>query len=64
MSMTRKDYELIAKNLKELRDVSLEVNYYDHADVIQDVAETLAGEFAAANPAFKADKFLKACGID
>lgn len=64
MSMTRKDYEVIAKVIKTHRDAALATLLTDEAAAIEAVAEDLAGEFAVSNPAFKAPKFLKACGID
>lgn len=62
--MTRKDYELIARTLRTLRE-ELENNKdngYEFEDLIdiEGVALRLASSFQADNPRFQASKFLKA----
>jgi hypothetical protein len=69
MSMTRKDYELIAAAIKRHATKADKAVYHrfpgsqETRSALSDLADDLAGELAAANPAFKADKFLKACGV-
>lgn len=60
--MTRKDYELIAQTLRELRE-ELENNKDNGADYLTDVetvALRLASSLQADNPRFQVSKFLKA----
>ena len=57
MSMTKKDYELVARSL----DVpSCELM---KAGVYELVAKALADAFEKDNSKFDRDKFLKACGV-
>lgn len=66
--MTRKDYELIAAAFKRRMDVLAGFPDRKICSLIQEditlLAEDLAGELAATNPAFDIARFLKACGVD
>ena len=53
--MTRKDFELIARVIKELRDFT----GTNHSKVAYDFADALT----TTNPLFNRKKFLKACGV-
>lgn len=57
MSMTKKDYQLIAKELQW-------ADNHGWTDHIELMAESLADAFEADNPNFDRDKFLAACGIE
>lgn len=73
--MTRKDYELIAKVFKNIRDEF----YRDMTDAndahgwdknlfagvgVRILAESLAGELEQENPRFDRSRFLNACGVN
>ena len=53
--MTRKDYELIAKTLKEAKHHSL------HPTVVDDVVTRFADALEAENPRFDRQRFTAAC---
>ncbi len=65
--MTRKDYQLIARTIKE----SLEINQHswktnestDSQIAIMALAQTLAIRLKDENPLFNHEIFAKACGI-
>ena len=57
--MTKKDYELIARVVREL--------FMEHADWQRSgsqVANKLASELAQQNPRFDRTQFLTACGVE
>lgn len=56
--MTKKDFELIARVIRECRNESVG---YD-TDTLDDLAVEFTEEFARAYPKFKAGRFLDACG--
>lgn len=58
MSMTKKDYELIASQINGSR-------FYRNEQYIvtEFLVNRLANVFKADNPKFDRDKFLEACGI-
>lgn len=55
--MTRKDFELIAKVLKQSENEIID----DLA--LEGLAETFADYLIETNPAFDRARFLKACGV-
>lgn len=57
--MTRKDYELIARSIKW--EIS---GFYGELErtAIASTVERLARAFAAENPRFDRERFIKACG--
>jgi len=56
--MTRKDYILIAKAMKESRETEKKRN----EPVVDSAAHTLASYLACDNPRFDRQRFLRACG--
>lgn len=59
--MTKKDFELIARTLRhELEHVACGE---DQRDMARSIAVAFADVLARANPAFRRDLFLKACGV-
>lgn len=58
--MTRKDYELIAKVLKEAREDS---ESGEEKLRVRLIAAKLADEFSDRNERFDRNRFFKACGI-
>ncbi len=54
--MTRKDYELIAHVLQGCNSITPEQR--------KDLAQVYVTVLKAKNPRFKADVFLKACGVE
>ena len=59
--MTRKDYELIARELREgMR--SHRVSHQAERWTYHEIALRLADALAAENPRFDRDKFILACG--
>ncbi|KQR67855.1 hypothetical protein [Rhizobium sp. Leaf341] len=64
--MTRKDYVLISKAIKRAVDQwsGLTPERGDVEAALSDLASDLAGELAADNPRFEANRFLSACGLD
>lgn len=72
MSMTKKDYEVIAYVINERIEnakLSLHFGYSDedisHAlNTLSDLADMMAYEFSLDNSKFDRDKFLKACGVE
>lgn len=71
MSMTKKDYEVIAYVINgriENAKLSLHFGYSDedisHAlNTLSDLADMMAYEFSLDNSKFDRDKFLTACGV-
>lgn len=61
--MTRKDYELIAKAIKDSCRYSNGFSGYD-MDVVKSTMECLADALKIDNPRFDPARFLKACGIE
>lgn len=59
MTMTKRDYELIAGHIKQLR--KFEFANYDH--LLDVLGTSLAMNFANKNTRFDEEKFLVACGI-
>lgn len=55
MSMTKKDYELIAGTIAKMKSLVGEQLY---------VADLFADTLAKHDPRFDRDKFLQACGIE
>ncbi len=59
--MTRKNFEVIAACI---HDAWADVEGNDQArEALGNLAESLSIEFKAINPAFDADRFLRACGV-
>lgn len=58
--MTRKDYELIARVLRDKHE------RWDATGqmAVRAIAEAFATELATTNPRFDRARFLKACGVD
>jgi hypothetical protein len=56
--VTRKDYELIAKAIKDTRE-----NYYAENPAIAHVIGVLASRLKEDNSRFDVYKFVEACGI-
>lgn len=62
--MTRKDYELIARALKEARMHAIRSDAEEGGGFwLRVVASELALALASDNPRFDRDRFLKACGV-
>lgn len=62
--MTRKDYELMARPMRNLRAIhnsGVEGEHY--AFVLTHYAEVLADALEADNERFDRERFLKACGV-
>lgn len=60
MSMSRKDFELLARVIKDARssaDSSPEIGQTDH------IAERIATALVGHSSTFDKDRFLKACGV-
>jgi hypothetical protein len=55
--MTRKDYETIARILKEHRDSD------GNREILNDIAKELAAVFVEDNPRFLPHRFFVACGL-
>lgn len=74
--MTKKDYELIARAIKNSTDYNREqsqrmsaseeyrMNHVDYLCEDKSVALNLATLLMADNPRFDTDRFLKACGVE
>jgi hypothetical protein len=58
--MTKKDYEAIAERIARLAD---KYQHDEGRNIIAEVVEDLAEEFAEENPRFDFYKFVKACGF-
>lgn len=58
--MTRKDFELIARNFKTFTDDCEP----DQAELIGEFASSLAIYLKSTNPLFNTERFLKACGVE
>lgn len=59
--MTHKDYERIAAEFRNAREVWAPEPDGDLDFAAQDLAERLAAAFAEDNPRFNRDRFLAAC---
>ena len=58
--MTKKDYELIAKEIK----AQINLTYQEEeTQILVDLANSLAIRFIEENPRFNRDKFIEVCGI-
>lgn len=74
MSMTRKDYEMIATGIaacvadereRHLRAADTEATLHLHTQgAFKNVAMQLATKFRLAHDAFNMDKFIAACGVN
>lgn len=62
--MTKKDYELIARNIRCARAHALECGETRAVWYLESLAENLVSGFIRDNPRFDRVKFLAACGID
>jgi len=60
MSMTKKDYELIAKSFNS---VISDCETQEELEVVYELAESLAVDLKDNNSLFDKDKFLTACGV-
>lgn len=58
--MSRKDYVAIADVFAKAADSTVRRT---KRDVARELAEEVANVFAADNPAFDRERFLKACGV-
>lgn len=73
MAMSKKDYELIAAEVRFSMKPTCPYEYTDHARTVgfydgrqaalQEFANNLAQELGRDNPRFDRARFLKACGI-
>ena len=61
--MTRKDYELIARTLREVRNELLTEPPQSGAAVVAVVARALGADLLNTNPRFDLSRFLRTCGI-
>jgi hypothetical protein len=62
MSMTKKDYVLIAEQIKQaLADCTRSDGAFPHRTAIRVVARGLADKFGTLNPSFDSTRFLLAC---
>lgn len=59
--MTKKDYELIARNIAQVQREFRGVE--DGINAIRDVAVFIASDLERDNPRFDRERFLNACGI-
>ena len=62
MTMTRRDYQMVADSLKESRHEAWAVSAVAGEEV-EAAIRKLADTFERERPGFKRDKFLKACGM-
>lgn len=63
--MTKKDYELIAKSIRNYREYSEQFNDGGwRKTASEEMARRLADSFFMNNTRFVESRFLKACGID
>ena len=59
--MTKKDFIVIAKAIKEHREFA----YSSHScTALGELVYNLANEFILINPNFDRNRFLEACGVD
>ena len=61
MSMSQKDYRLIAANIR--RRLDIEASEYGLLAIAR-LARDLANTFKGVNPDFRFDIFFEACGLD
>lgn len=61
MTMTKKDYELIAGEIKEIVEMTENYDALGY-NAVHTLAHNLAGTFKKENERFDFHKFLKACG--
>ena len=61
--MTRKDYELIAKAIADLRNATGAVMGEEFQHGAKQAAQYIASALASDNPRFDRERFLKACGV-
>jgi hypothetical protein len=61
--MTRKDYELIAGVIRDLKRDQRERGAFAHNPDLMTVASWLADELESTNPRFDRVKFLQASGV-
>lgn len=68
MSMTKKDYELIAESLRTTKDWGKDFQVYSNGAWVANssftiLCENLANLLNRDNPRFNRDRFLSACGV-
>jgi hypothetical protein len=61
--MTKKDYELIARNFRTTMATAKRLKADASAGMILVLANSLAADLAIDNPRFNRETFLSACGI-
>lgn len=63
--MTRKDYELIAAELRVASEEAYQEirNFHEARDAVRHVALRLADALTTTNPRFDRQRFLTACGF-
>jgi hypothetical protein len=65
--MTRKDYELIARSLRDsiadIRDFNIVASRDDIDEIVSHITENVASALQSDNPRFYTARFLKACGV-
>ena len=61
--MTRKDYNLLAKSLKENKPTITHENYAQKMEMFYQLVHNLAIDLKNENEKFNYDKFMTACGI-
>lgn len=66
--MTRKDFELIARTIKQTRADFLcsdgEPSVVDSDGALSEVSENLADALATTNAGFNRERFLATCGVE
>lgn len=63
MAVTRKDFEAVAKVIKQERDTAIHIGDEGARITTVGIALGLAHVFAEANPRFDRAVFLKTCGL-
>jgi hypothetical protein len=62
--MTKKDFILLAKVMKEYNDAMARTSYKVTGDALtREITFKLSDALATTNPAFDRTRFLEACGI-
>lgn len=65
--MTRKDFELIARALRDARPAVTSRNEEmtrERLSALDTAAQLVASELESTNPRFNRGRFLKACGVE
>ncbi len=62
--MTKQDFELIARTVRDEREAAMRGVVLSAKDACDQMADAFARRLASTNPRFDRARFLRACGVE